>query len=124
MVQATTSGNANADFDARKALRREICDAAIQLAGRCTVSVSTGQGTSGRIDASQPVPGVPTWQLVEAISLLSILLRAESVHSHSVSLFTKVGPLRIEEGASSTTYGLNRNCAATIAILPGVPTWS
>jgi hypothetical protein len=59
--------------------------------------VSTGPGTSRRIDASQPVPGVHTWQLVEAISLLSILLRAESVHSRSVSLFTKVGPLRIEE---------------------------
>jgi hypothetical protein len=97
VVQATTSGNADADVDARKALWREICEAATQLAGHCTVSLSTGQGSSGRIDPSQPVPDVHTWQLVEAISLVSILLRAESVYSRSVSLFTKVGPLRIEE---------------------------
>ncbi|MGD1029261.1 hypothetical protein [Candidatus Binatus soli] len=97
MMQATTPGNADADIDARKALWREICEAATQLAGHCTVSVSIGHRTSGRIDASQPVPGVRTWQLVEAISLLSILLRAESVHSGSVSLFAKAGPLKIEE---------------------------
>jgi hypothetical protein len=40
---------------------------------------------------------VKTWQLVEGISLLAILLRAERVSPGIVNLFSKFGPIRIEE---------------------------
>lgn len=121
VVHATTSSNADADTDARKALWREICEAATQLAGHCTVSASTGRGNSRRIDASQPVPSVFTWQLVEAISLLSILLRAEGVHSGSVNLFAKLGPVEIEEDGALRYVWAQQQLRGNFSDLGGRP---
>ncbi len=98
-MQGTTSSNADADIDARKALWREICEAAAQLAGHCTVSASNGRGGSGRIEASQPSSCVS--RLASGLSeesVISILLRANSVQSRSITVsFSKLGPLTIDE---------------------------
>ena len=121
MMHGTGSSNANADIDARKALWREICEAAAQLAGHCTVTTSNGRGASGRIEASQPIPSVPTWQLVEGISLLSILLRANSVQSRSVSLFGKLGPLTIEEDGATRYVWAQQQLRGDYSNLGGRP---
>lgn len=121
MMHGTGSSNANADIDARKALWREICEAAAQLAGHCTVTTSNGRGASGRIEASQPIPSVPTWQLVEGISLLSILLRANSVQSRSVSLFGKLGPLTIEEDGATRYVWAQQQLRGDYSDLGGRP---
>jgi hypothetical protein len=43
------------------------------------------------------VPDVATWQLVEALSLLGIMLRAEDAAADVIYIFGKTGPVEIQE---------------------------
>src|SRR5690242_1642851 len=88
---------AEPDIEARSVLWREICEASLQLSSRCSVFTTGDSGALLRLKAPQPVPAVPTWQLVEALSLLSIILRAAEVRSGSIILFRKTGPIEITE---------------------------
>jgi hypothetical protein len=93
----STVNTADPDIEARAALWREICEASLQLAPRCSVFATSGSGASLRVNAGQSLPSVPNWQLVEAISLLCIILRADEVRSSTVELFKKSGPIEIRE---------------------------
>jgi hypothetical protein len=101
MTQTATQTGADVDTEAREALWQAICEAAAQLVGRCTVSLPTGVSAARPIDSDQPVPEVATWQLAEGLSLLGTLLRADGVHARSVDLFTKLGPLEINEDGAT-----------------------
>ena len=98
MANTSTKTGADADLDAREALWRAIREGALQLAVHCTVSAAIGPGPSRRVHTLRSVPGdVPTWKLVEAISLLSILLVADRVDPGPITLFSKLGPVGFEE---------------------------
>lgn len=43
------------------------------------------------------VPDVATWQLVEALSLLGVILRAENAAADVIHIFGKTGPVEIQE---------------------------
>jgi hypothetical protein len=97
-MSAAKASDVLLDSEARSVLWREICEASVQLASRCSVFTPDGSGALLRLDAFQPRPAVPPWQLVEALSLLSIILRADEVRTNSVNLFRKTGPIEITEG--------------------------
>ena len=88
---------AELDTEDRSILWREICEASLQLASRCSVFTTDCSGALIRVMPPQPLPSVRSWQLVEALSLLSIILRAEEVRSNSIILFRKTGPIEIKE---------------------------
>jgi hypothetical protein len=91
----------NADTEARHAIWKAICLAAEQLAHSCSVyTPATLGGARHKVD-SQQIPDVDIWQLVEGLSLLCILLRADSVRATDVTLFIKGGPFEfVEDGVS------------------------
>jgi len=90
--------DAEADTEARSALWSAVCEAAEQLATRCTVYSTRLSTPTGLIRIGQPIPEVQVWQLVEALSLLTILLRADAVKSQEIlNVFGKTGPLALRE---------------------------
>lgn len=97
MRSSTKVINIEHDDQARAVLWREIIEAALQLASRCSVYATDGSGALLGLRPFQPLPTAPTWQLVEALSLLSIILRADEVRTNSVNLFRKTGPIEIRE---------------------------
>jgi hypothetical protein len=88
------------DAEARKALWAAVLDGATKLAGKCTVYISGSPSIGSKINPQIPIPDVQTWQLVEALSLLAILIKAEAVITSEIpNLFGKTGPLHfIEDG--------------------------
>jgi hypothetical protein len=97
MPGTTTANISDSESEARIVLWREVCEASLQLSSRCSVFTTDRNGASFRVNPSQPIPIVSPWQLVEALSLLSIILRADEVRSKSVYLFRKMGPIEIRE---------------------------
>jgi len=90
--------DAEADTEARSALWNAVCEAAEQLATRCTVYSTRTPMPAGLVRTGQPIPEVHVWQLVEALSLLTILLRADTVTNPEVlNVFGKTGPLALWE---------------------------
>ena len=49
------------------------------------------------IRATSTVPTVATWRLVEALSLLCVILRSNEAKAHVISVFGKTGPVEIQE---------------------------
>jgi hypothetical protein len=83
-MPAAKASDVGLDSEARSVLWREICEASVQIASRCSVYAPDGSGALLRVDAFLHCPAVQTWQLVEALSLLSIILRADEVRTNSV----------------------------------------
>jgi hypothetical protein len=89
------------DIEGHNALWMAICDAASKLAGRCNVYVSRASEPKACVSSKMPVPpDLETWKLVEALSLLSILIKADKVDCGDVTnLFGQTGPLHfVEDG--------------------------
>jgi hypothetical protein len=75
-----------------------ICVAESRLAGQCKVYASRTSELEKRISSSMPIPDVDTWKLVEALSLLAVLINADRVLCGDVfNLFGQTGPLHIIE---------------------------
>jgi hypothetical protein len=77
-----------------------ICDAVSKLTGQCRVYISRTPELEARICNNMPVPDVETWKLVEALSLLAVLIKADKVICGDVvNLFGQTGPLHfLEDG--------------------------
>ena len=92
--------SAENDFEARLALWSAICHSADLLAGSCSVYISTEPEPEGRVRRASTLPDVKTWQLMEALCLLSVLLKAEKVVSREVcNIFGRSGPFHfVEDG--------------------------
>jgi len=88
------------DPEAREALWHAVLKAADRLSGQCTAYVSLTPGKPVRVDSRMQLPEVPAWRLVEALSLLAILLRADKVITGEIfNLLGKTGPLHfVEDG--------------------------
>jgi len=72
------------DKEGYTALWVAIYDAAEKLAGRCQVYLSKKPNPKYRICQRLSAPAIETWQMVEALSLLMILIRADAVHCKDV----------------------------------------
>jgi len=88
------------DTEARNAIWASIKDCASRLAGKCAIYVSRTLNSDTRIYAQMPIPDVMAWQLVEALSLLTILLKADSVSTTEIcNIFGQSGPIHfVEDG--------------------------
>lgn len=97
MIDSGLTG-AEVDVEAQQALWRAVCTAAEQLAPRCAVFSSQIPDELGLVRVGRPIPMVKPWQLVEALSLLAILVRSDEVNSSEIlNLFGKMGPIRFRE---------------------------
>ena len=86
------------DPEAHSALWAAICDVASRFAGQCRVYASRTPEPGSHIRGKMQIPDVETWKLVEALSLLSVLLKADKVYCEDVTnLFGQTGPLHFVE---------------------------
>ena len=88
--------SADRDGHARSALWRAIRLAADDVRHR--FKIGAVRGCDGApIRAGDEVPDVPTWQLVEALSLLGVIVRSQDATATALTLFGKSGPMEIQE---------------------------
>jgi hypothetical protein len=92
------SESADKDVEARAALWRAICVASADVRHRFKVkSICDADGVPIRVGGD--APDVATWRLVEALCLLSVVLRSEDAVADVINIFGKTGPIEIvEEG--------------------------
>jgi hypothetical protein len=88
--------SADKDLEARAALWRAICVASEDVLNRFRVR-SICEVKGARIHPGSQVPAVATWQLVEALSLLGVILRSEDAAADVINIFGKTGPIEILE---------------------------
>jgi hypothetical protein len=112
-------GGADHDTEARAALWRGILAAAEEV--RRNFSIARLEGFAGELRANSALPSVPTWRLVEAISLLSIILRSDSADANEVSLFGKTGPIRLQEDGSTRFLWAQQPMRGEASTLGGRP---
>ena len=91
--------DADQDTEARHALWRAIGVASDDVRHRFQVRSIVGLD-SAPAGGNSPVPPVATWQLVEALSLLAILLRSEDALADIINLFGKTGPIGMREDST------------------------
>jgi hypothetical protein len=88
--------SADKDIEARAALWSAIRVASDDVRHRFRVgSICTIDGSP--IHSGSDVPDVATWKLVEALSLLCVILRSENAAADVINIFGKTGPIEIKE---------------------------
>jgi len=88
--------SADKDIAARGALWKAICVASQDVLNRFRIkSILVEDGAPIRTGAD--VPHVATWRLVEALSLLGVILRSEDAAADVINIFGKTGPVEIRE---------------------------
>lgn len=86
------------DDDLRRAIWAAICEAAARLSGTCRVFLSNSAERATMVRPGMPLPQSQTWQMVEGLSLLALLLKASSVVTPDLrNLFGRSGPTHIIE---------------------------
>jgi len=121
MIDSGLTG-AEIDVEAQQALWRAVCEAAEQLAPRCAVYSSQIPDEPGLIRVGRPIPEVKPWQLIEALSLLAILMRADEVNSSEIlSLFGKTGPLGFREDGADRYLWAQQKLQGEYSALGGRP---
>lgn len=93
------------DGEARLALWKAICVAADDI--RQKFNIKSICENKSIVSCNSEMPDVATWQLVEAISLLCVILRADKATAGTISIFGKTGPVEIVEDGKNVIYGLN-----------------
>ena len=88
--------NAAQDAEARAAIWKTICLAADDVRFRFAIKAILELGDR-EIRSTSSVPGVLTWQLVEALSLLCVIIRCDDAKANVVSVFGKMGPIELRE---------------------------
>lgn len=93
------SWEADNDLEARQALWNGICVAAEQVCHGYAIKIIAGIDGEPILPTSKvpEVKAAKTWQLIEALSLLCIILRASSAEADAIGVFGKTGPVRLLE---------------------------
>jgi len=91
---------ADQDTEARLAIWNAICVAADDVRRRFRVK-SIRELDGREIRPASSVPAVATWQLIEALSLLGVIVLCDDASSGIVNVFGKMGPIEIHEGGVS-----------------------
>lgn len=96
MITDSLPDSADNDGKARATLWRAICVASGNV--RTGFNVESIRGVDGaEIRAGVRVPDVPTWRLVEALSLLGVILRSQDATADVIQVPGKTGPIEIRE---------------------------
>ncbi len=111
---------ADKDIEARIALWKAIYIASQDVLHRFKIRSICGiNGAPIRNDAE--VPDVATWQLVEALSLLGVILRSENAVADMINLFGKTGPVEIREDGITRHLWAQQTLQGSKSALGGRP---
>jgi hypothetical protein len=93
---------------------KAVLDSAWRLAGRCAIYLSKSPDEKSRDSCNTPIPNVKAWRLVEALSLLMILSKAEKMISNEViNLLGRTGPLHFRENGADRFLWAQKLVTAT-----------
>lgn len=96
MITDSLPDSAYYDVEARAALWSAICIASNDV--RSQFKVGSIRGVDGaEICTGVGVPDVKTWRLVEALSLLGVILRSQDATAGVIQVLGKTGPIDIRE---------------------------
>jgi hypothetical protein len=109
------------DPEVRAAIWATVCTAAEQLHSCAVLLPSVKKAKPQEISNNSPVPSFKTWRLVEALSLLGILLRADSVQTKAVKLFVRTGPVEFVEDGEPRFLWVQQGSEAELSGLVGRP---
>lgn len=108
------------DIDARLSLWNSICHAVDVLSGKCSVFTSAKPDENYKITNSSVLPDVKTWQLMEAICLLAVLLKADKIWNDKIcNIFGKTGPIHITEEQEDRYLWAQASLSGKISFLGG-----
>jgi hypothetical protein len=114
------AAGADNDTEARSALWTAVCVAAQDVRSRFRVGPIHGLN-GGPVRVGTPVPNVATWQLVEALSLLGVILRSEDATAPTLGVFGKSGPVKIAEESSARYLWAQHSLRGERSALTGRP---
>lgn len=96
MTSEPTKETADQDIEARRAIWKTVCIAADDVRHRFRVNtIYECERREARLTSN--VPSVATWQLIEALSLLCVMLRCDDASATTINLFGRTGPIEIHE---------------------------
>jgi hypothetical protein len=95
-MDKSAADNAAEDTEARAAIWKTICLAADDIRHRFKVE-AIHELDQREIRSTTSVPTVATWQLMEALSLLCVIVRSSDAKANVVNVFGKMGPIEIRE---------------------------
>ena len=96
MSPELTGDTADRDTEARQAIWQAICVAADDVRHRFAVG-AIHELDRRDIRSTNSVPPVATWQLIEALSLLCVIIRCDVATAKIINVFGKTGPIEIHE---------------------------
>jgi hypothetical protein len=110
------------DHEARRVIWEAIIEATSRLSGTCSVYISDSLQPEAKIVPKMVIPHVRTWQLAEALSILSILIKADSVVTSNIyNLFGKTGPIHFVEGGKKRYMWVQHSINGHTSMLVGRP---
>lgn len=120
MSPELTGDTADGDTEARIAIWKAICVAADDVRHR--FDVKTIHELEGRaIRSASPVPPVMTWQLIEALSLLCVILRCDRATANGINIFGKMGPVELHENGDAYFLWAQQTLRGDLSALSGRP---
>jgi len=112
--------SAEEDKNARNALWKAICVASDDV--RHGFRIGKVLGINGAaISVTSDTPAVKTWRLVEALSLLGVILRSEDAVANEINIFGKTGPIEIKEDRIVSYLWAQQTLQGEISQLSGRP---
>lgn len=86
--------------ESRNSLWLAIRDTAFKMSGKCGVYISENPNQESLVIRQNSVPTVKTWQLLEGLNILAVLMKSDRVVTeHVCNIFGKTGPIHfIEDG--------------------------
>lgn len=118
-LRGSQAATADDDAEARNALWRAIVAATIEV--RRDFNLGTVTALGRELHHHSGAPPVPTWKLVEAISLLGIIRLCDTALSEKVELLGKTGPIAITEEGSTRFIWAQQPMRGESSTLGGVP---
>ncbi|MBN1782730.1 hypothetical protein JW948_16460 [bacterium] len=112
--------SADQDIEARGALWRAICVASENILNRF-FGIRYIHSLRGLPMNKGALPEVPTWQLVEALSLLGVILRSDNATADVINLFGKSGPIEIKEDGTVYQFWAQQTLRGAESSLNGRP---
>ncbi len=119
-TELPSDNSADKDVEARRAIWNSICVCADDVRHRFKAE-SIRELDRREIHQGSSVPSVETWQLIEALSLLCLMIRCDEVTAATIMVFGKTGPIAIREDGVARYVSTQQTLRGDKSALSGRP---
>jgi len=112
--------SADQDSDARRAIWNSIGVCGDDVRHRFAIK-SVRELDGREIRSGTTIPAVHTWQLIEALSLLCLIIRCDDATASAVNVFGKMGPVLVREDGIARYVSTQHTLKGEKSALSGRP---